>query len=287
MKKVLVCLLLVFVLFGCSSNNAKLSDGSEVIWKSKKKSYTANDLFNDMRTSDYTANLTMSIISKIGEKEGIDTTTFKEEAEKELQDMKDQGYEMYISYYYGSEDNYINNSVISKLYNELLKKDATENFEEYKDTYVPYKAQMAYFDDQITAQKFIDSFNEGEKDFQELASENGYTGTADIQIYSDESDVPTEVKETVLSMNSGISSIITSSTYQTSADGESTVTPRYYVVNLISKDANEFKDEFINKLVETILDTTLVTNKYIEKYGVEMHDQGAYDLLKPTYEAIK
>lgn len=288
MKKVLICLLLCLALFGCSSNSAKLQDGSEVIWKSKNKSYTKNDLFLDMKASDYSSILLIDMIEKIGEKEGIDTTSFESEAKAEIQDMKDQGYESYIAYYYGSEENYIQNSIISKVYNKLFENEATNNYEDYVEQYVPYKAQIAYFDDEISANKLIEQYKTNDGSFEELASNNGYTLGANEQIYTDESDVPIEVKESVLSMNDGeLSSVITSSTYQTSSDGESTVAARYYVVLLVSKDANNFKDEFIEELKNTLLDQTVVTNKYLEKYNVTMHDQVSYDYLHTNFEAVK
>lgn len=288
MKKILICLLLCVTLFGCSSNTAKLQDGSEVIWKSKTKKYTKNDLFNDMKGSDYSSVLLIDMIEKIGEKEGIDTATFRSEAEAEIQDMKNQGYESYIAYYYGSEENYIQNSIISKIYNKLLEIEATNNFQEYIDKFVPYKAQIVYFSDEATANKFIEQVNNNEGEFEELATNNGYSLSASEQIYTDSSDVPVEVKEAILSMKDGdLSSIITSSTYQTSSDGESTITPRYYVIKLISKDANNFKDEFIEELKNSLLDQTEVTNKYIEKYDIRMHDQASYDYMHANFEAVK
>ena len=84
----------------------------------------------------------------------------------------------------------------------------------------------------------------------------------------------------------GLSPIIETSTTITDSEGNSVINPRYYLVNLISKDVEDFRDEFMD-LVVTDVDSNEVISGLLEKYEVSIHDQRAYDLLTATYEVLK
>ena len=284
MKKILIVLLLAFMLAACAGHDAAISNGNEVVWTSKDKTYTKNDLYNDLKSQDYTSVVISSILEKVADKEGLDLDSFKKEAEDTIQSLIDQGYESYITYYYGSKEEYIKNTITNAILADLANKEATEMFDSYKEEYLPYKAEMAYFSDKEVAQKVVDAVNSNEHTFAYAAQENGFTQAIEANIYTDTSELPVEVKEAILSSDkTGILDIVQSSTYTTSADGNSTITPRYYVINVISRNADEFKNEFIEYATSYIVNGDELITKYLKKYNVKIHDQRTYELLKDIY----
>ena len=89
----------------------------------------------------------------------------------------------------------------------------------------------------------------------------------------------------------GYSDVIKSTTYQTSTTTDTTAqtdqtveTSKYYVVNLVNKDVDSFKDEFVELLKTSLLDSTKVINFYLAKHDFKVYDQKTYDLLSKTYE---
>lgn len=287
MKRIVLIALLALLLVGCGKHEAKITGGDEVIWKSKKVTYTKEQLNEDLKIKDYTSVILTEILDEVALKENINIEEIKTEIEKQVQELYDQGYESYILSYYGSKESYIEQSVSSKIIEKLMENEANENYDKYKEEQKAYKAEVAYFDTKDAAQKVIDSVNNDSNTFAYAASENGYTGTIEETVYVEESDLPVEVKEAIAKVEKGLTSIVETSTTATSAEGESTVTPRYYVVNVISKNSDDFKEDFVTYLKSNVLTTEQIINKCVEKYNITVHDQNTYKLLKDTYEAFK
>ena len=290
MKKLLIVLAALLVLCACGSDDhsSRVSDGEEVIYTDPKgKAYTKQSLYEDMKLNDFTTYLSSSLITKIAGFEGLDLEELQKEAEEDAQAAIDAGQEYYLIYYYGSVDNYIKQMVPYKALSLLCRKEVENSFDTYVNTYVPYKAEIVYFDDLEAAQAVIEAVNSGENTFAYACSENGYAGVISETIYTDDdTNLPVEVKDYVASNQPGLSGIIETSTTITDTEGNSVINPRYYLVNLISKDVNDFRDEFIDLVVST-LDSNLVITNLLSKYDVSIHDQRAYDLLTAAYEVLK
>lgn len=290
MKKLLVILSCLFVLTACgSAHYTTVSEGDTAIFTYPDgSSYSKNDLYTTMKNNDITDLLTMRIVNKLAELEGIDVESIKSEVTESVNSMVESGYESFITSYYGSVDNYISSSVSNQALNKLSENEINNNFDKYVEDYAPYKAEIVYFDDKDTAQAVLDVVNNKENTFEYACTDNGYEGEVSETLYTDsDSDLPVEVKDYVLNAeNTGLSDIIEVSTTMTDSDGNSTVTPRYYLVNLISKNVEDFKDEFISK-VSSDIDSDTTINTLLEKYGLEAHDQRVYELLKAKYEAVK
>ena len=124
--------------------------------------------------------------------------------------------------------------------------------------------------------------------FEYACSENGYSSEITETLYTDtDSDLPVDVKEWVLNTSEPtLSDIIEVSTTVNDSDGNSTVNTRYYLVNLISKNVEDFKEEFVSNIVSTMYKDTVI-NSLLEKHSISIHDQRIYELLKEEYEAIK
>lgn len=290
MKKLLVILSCLFILTACgSAHYTTVSDSEEVIFtRNDGSSYTKQDLYNTMKNNDITDLLTMRIVNKLAEYEGIDMDSIKSEVEESTNSMVEAGYESFITSYYGSVENYNNSSIANQALTALVKQEVESNFDKYVEDYAPYKAEIVYFDEKESAEAVVNAVKNEENTFEYACTENGYEGEVSETLYTDsDSDLPVEVKDYVLNTeNTGVSDVIEVSTTMTDSDGNSTVTPRYYVVNLISKNVEDFKDEFITS-VSNDIDSDTTINTLLEKYGFETHDQRIYELLKESYEAVK
>lgn len=289
MKKLLIACLVALILFGCKGKEISISNANEEIWSNTSKTYTASDLFKSMKTQDYTSNVIASIEKIMAQKEGIDISKLEKEAQEEYEQIINSGYESYIDYYYGSKEGYLNNTVSGKIVNELKKIIINEKFDELTAEHMPYMAEIVYFNTQDEAQKVIDDYKSGLGTFAFVASENGYTDVIENKVYTDSSDLPIEVKDTIMAsnINTEVLGPIQTSLASSDNQGNNVVTPRYYVVNLTSKDVNTFKDEFIDYVSTQLYTADETVNDFSKKYKVTIHDQTTYDLLKDKYPGFE
>jgi len=289
MKKLLITLLVTLVLAGCSSSNsaALVNNGDEVIFEYGDTKYTKQQLNTDMKKNDFSSIIIQDYMLYVAEKEGLDLDAHNTEIEASVKEMQESGSDALITYYYGSVDNYKKIALYYNVLNDLATNKVKENLDSYISEYKPYKAQYCYFDNKEAAEKLIKDVKAG-GDFATLAKEAGYTLDASAQIYNDKSEsVIIEIKDFVNNATAtGLSDVITASITTTDANGNSVQTPRYYVVNLIDKDANNFKDELITQLAAEIEEKTIV-NEAIAKYPLTIYDQATYEVLSAAYEGIK
>lgn len=289
MKKILIVLFTLLLLCGCSnSHNSKIANGEEVIFvDSDGKNYTKADLYDDMMTgSSASSYLTNDLILKLAKLENVDLETIKKEAQDDANEAIEAGQEYYITYYYGSVDNYIKQMTPYLALNELKKQYVEADLNTYVEDYLPFQAQIIYFDEMENATNTLKDINENGKEFIEAATLNGYTEEITTTLYHNAAnDLPTQVIEYVVNNGVGVSYVIETENVTTVGD-EQTSTPRYYLVNIISKDVADFKDEFIESVLEDVDQNTVLTN-LLNKYEVNIYDQRAYDLLTSTYEVLK
>lgn len=290
MKKVLLVLVCLLALTACGSNHySSVSDGTEVIYKDAEgNSFTKADLYETMKNNDVTDLLKINLIKKLANYEGIDMEEISNSVEEQTNSMIDAGYETFITSYYGTVDNYKKSYIANEALTRLIKAEVEANFETYKEDYNPYKAQIVKFDTKEAAQAVIDAVKDSENTFEYACTENGYTEEITEKVYSDKSnDLPAEVKEYVLNAKeNGLSGVIEVTTAINDSEGNSSVNNTYYLVNLTSKNVEDFRDEFVTLVSENI-DKDTIINKLLEKYNLEVHDQRIYELLKAQYEAVK
>lgn len=289
MRKIITIAVICLMLCGCSNgHDANITNDSDIIWSSDNQTYTSKDLNELLKYQDYSIVLLNNILTKIGELEGIDVDTYLKETEDTVNMYVEQGLADQLIAYYGSVNNYKSLLIIDSIVTDLYDKVANEKYDEYKESNPPYKAEIAYFDDIEKAKNVVNSVKNNEHTFAFACEENGYTQTVTATIYTDQSDLPVEVKSMALNTTeTGVTDPIQSSTYITDDKGESTITPRYYVINIISKDADEFKDEFIQYIKDSLLDSNTVVGDYMRKYDLKVYDQRTYELLKQNYGDFK
>ena len=287
MKKLLLCISLSIMLLACSSNSSiKINNADEVIYSSDKVSYTKQNLFDDMRKNDYSAKVASSILNQTAIADGIDLTTTEEELA--------EGYDYYVemlgqetvNYYFGSKENYIKSYKTTEIISKYFEKEILDDYDTFVNEYKPYKAEIIYFDDESSADATIELYNNGENTFAYAASESGYASEVSATIYTDKSDLPVDVKSVALNANGPLTTKVITSTVQTDANGVSVTKDRYYVVNIISVDSEEIKDEFITHLVSNYLDSAATVAKVLNDHNVKFYDQTTYDLMKAAYPGI-
>ena len=288
MKKILMILLSLLLLCACSNgHDTKISDGDEVIFvSSNNKAYTKADLYSDMMLNDISSYLTNDLITKLAKLEGVDFEVIQKEIDDEITEAIEAGQESFINYYYGSTDNYIKQMIPYKALLELKKAYVLENIYLYVDDYQPFKAQIASFKDLETAEKVAKDLESG-KELPEAAALNGYSEDVTTNLYFvSYNDLPIEVYDYISKGQLGQSEMITVTTSSIDEDGNDVENNEYYFVNFVSRDVEEFKDEFVDAIANNV-DQTVVISNLLTKYEINIYDQRAYDLLTSTYEVLK
>lgn len=284
MKKIFIVLMLALLLVGCGKHDANITNKDDVIWTENGHNFTSKDLFEELKSQDYTPIIIRNIVSKIAEFENVDLAKVKESADNDVQQIVNTYGDYYFQYYGTTKEEYAKSYYSKALLTELMKIYANESFDSLVEEYVPYLAEVAYFDDLELAKTVVNDVRDGEHTFAYSCEENGFTEEVTSKVYTDLSDLPLEVKDYVLnSSNIGLSDVIQSSRVATDSEGNSSIIPRYYIINLTSKNADEFKDEFINYLITEVFDSNEILSKFMTKYNVKVYDQRTYELLNNTY----
>ena len=287
MKKIIIGALCLLCLSACASTGGKssISNGSDVIFEGPT-TYTKADLYEVLKVSSEDAVLN-DIIEKIAIAKGIDMEDIETSAEETVQMYVDYGYESYIVYYYGSVDAFKKNYITSGILTELCEDYVTSNLDEFVAEDNPVLMQMASFDSEETANKVIEEVEAG-GDFETVVQENGYAYDCPMEVYIDsDSLLSIDVKSYLNSTDTtGLSSIITTTTSAQDADGNITSTSTYYLLNIESRDYNDFKEDYIALKADSI-DSDDVKNALLTQYEIKFYDQDIYKLMSDAYEVLK
>lgn len=289
MKKLIVLITLVLVLCGCAKDKdtMSISNGDDVLFEVAGEKYTKADLFDELKTMYGNDRVLASLKTKLAEKENIDFTELNEAA-LDYYDYLAQFGDYYIDFY-GGKDAIIETYIAANMDGELVKNYVDKNLDEYVAQYRPVKMQCAYFDNEETAKALINMVNNG-SNFDMAAAELGYTNDASSRILTQrDTSVPNDIKDFCLDVKAtkGLSDVIKTQTSTTDANGNESVSDRFYVVNLIATDINEFKHDFLEHMSNnTYVDPNVAFNMTLKDHEVNIYDQDLYDSLSKTYEAL-
>ena len=290
MKKVLSIVLVLLTLCACANkdNQSKISNGSDVIFSGPNGvSYTKQDIYDAMKTID--ADLIVNdILKHIAMKnENIDLDDINSQVDELIDMYTSMGYEEYIISQYGSMEVFREYYVSQLLVNELSKVYVLENYDKLLSEDSPVKMQMAIFNELADAEKCIEDVNNGST-FDMAAVNNNSTNTPQSSVYSDsDQTLVYDVKEYLNSTDTiGLSSIITYTTSAVGTDGTSSETSTYYVLNIESRNADDFKDEYV-ELMAANQELSTVKNYFLDNHDISFYDQDIYKLMSSEYEVLK
>lgn len=287
MKKIIALLLVVLVLAGCAGNGqvSKLSNGSEVIFKGDGVTYTNDDLYKSLKVSSAEL-IEENILNTIAKSYNVDTEEMIKEADETMNQFIELGYDQMIISYYGSLDAYRSMLISSQIYGalsaEMVKENLVENLNEDK----PIKLQLAVYETKEEAEELVSKVNAGST-FDMAVTELGNNNNPQAFIYVDKNEnVPLEVKEYLNTTDkTGLSTIITVQASKTE-NGETVMGVEYYVANVISRNSDEFLDEYVTEAASYIEDDE-VKEYFFNKCDIKFYDQDLYELMSKENEAFK
>ena len=289
MKKILLVLFVLLLTAGCSADShlSKVSDGDTVLFKGPNKTFTKQDLYKQLKITDSSA-ITTDIMDKIclSSKE-IDMAKIEADADELINTYKELGYESYIVATYGSLDAYKKSYISTMLFSELSKLYIEQNYDSIIGDDKPVKMAIASFESEEEAKKCIEDVNNGST-FDMAAANNNSINTPATSVYSDsDQSLVYEVKDYLNSTDkTGLSTVITNTATSTDADGNTVEKNTYYVLNVESRNPEEFKDEYIElKAAEAEAET--VRNHFLSTHEIKFYDQDLYELMSSTYEELK
>lgn len=275
MKK-LITLLLVLLLCGCStSETIKVSNPNEVVVESGSVKYTKQDVFELMKNSQY-AEIENSIFLQIAENYDIDLEEINESVEEYINMYISIGYQSYIEYYYGSIENYRTYMVNQTIVSELGKVYVEDHFDEMVKEHKPIQLQLVEFEERESAEALLADIANGSS--FDMAAVKAGADQPQSYIYLDTDDIDIEIKDFLNSSDEiGLSTII-------EVNSEDHV--EYAVVNVLSRDVEEFKNEYLN-VAATAIEEAKVKQYLLSKHEVKIHDQGLYDYMSKNYEVSR
>lgn len=289
MKKIIIVLFALLLLAGCSNNNhySYLSDGDDVLFTGPNTTYTKNDLYKSLKLSN-TSGISSDILDQIAMGlEGIDMEQINADADSLIETYQSMGYESYIIASYGSVEAYRKSYVSSLLLNELSKEYVKLDFDHLVEEKKPVKMQVASFASLEDAEKCIEDVKGGST-FDMAAVNNNADSAPVSSVYTDDdTTLAFEVKDYLNSNeNTGLSSVIVNTTTTQGTDGTAVENNTYYVLNVESRDVEEFKDDVITLLASEV-STDDVKNYFLSSHKIEFFDQDLYKNMSSLYEVLK
>ena len=290
MKKALGIIMVLLALCACAGkdNQTKISYGSDVIFTGPDNvSFTKQQVYDAIKAvdADLIANDILEHIAK--KNSSINLEELNKEVDELVEMYVSMGYESYIVSQYGSIEFFKEYYLSQLLVNELGKVYVIENYDKLLSEDSPVKMQMATFDNLEDAEKCIADVNAGST-FDMAAINNNSTNTPQSAVYSDSDEtLAYDVKEYLNSTDTtGLSSIITYTTSVVNEEGNTVDKNTYYVLNIESRNAEDFKDEYI-ELLASNQDVNTVKNYFLETHEISFHDQDIYKLMSSAYEVLK
>jgi len=283
MKKILALGLLICICACSSTQSLTVSNSEDAIFTYGEVTYTKQDLFDAMRSNDYSSTLLSLMSSSFVNKEGITQEELNALVDEELASYKEsygEYYEMMVSYYGGEEamkENLSQNVALTK----LVELYAEQNIETVAEEYKPLKAIILSFENEEEAKDVYTKLTTDKKELKEALGEYTYGGSTDSTLYTDKSSLDTGLKEALIGGAAGDYQYLATTTTDSSTNEEKNV---YYIYKITDTDVKSFQDEFIEYYISITSDTTKIYNYFITKYNITMHDQNSYDLLSETYE---
>ncbi|AYV34919.1 peptidylprolyl isomerase [Erysipelothrix rhusiopathiae] len=278
MKKLLVSLLALLMLAGCSDARAMISTDEEIFSVGNEK-VTSKRLFDVMKLSDGGMTVVKSAQNKITE--NVADEDVKAEADKRLEEIKevfgDQLEERLKQSGYESVDAFMSQTVYPELkMTHLLKEKMVADFEALTTENAPRKARILQLENQEKADEALEKIKAGEN-FDDIAKDykvtgSPYDGSAKVHLLKSV-QYPQEVADALKNATEPTLSGVLS---DASDDSK-------YIVQIIEIDASRYQDETI----EAFVGSKDIVNKYLAQLfvdnGFKIYDKDVYDAVAEKF----
>lgn len=278
MKKLLVSLLALLMLAGCSDARAMISTDEEIFSVGNEK-VTSKRLFDVMKLSDGGMTVVKSAQNKITE--NVADEDVKAEADKRLEEIKevfgDQLEERLKQSGYESVDAFMSQTVYPELkMTHLLKEKMVTDFEALTTENAPRKARILQLENQEKADEALEKIKAGEN-FDDIAKDykvtgSPYDGSAKVHLLKSV-QYPQEVADALKNATEPTLSGVLS---DASNDSK-------YIVQIIEIDASRYQDETI----EAFVGSKDIVNKYLAQLfvdnGFKIYDKDVYDAVAEKF----
>ncbi|UPU39206.1 peptidylprolyl isomerase [Erysipelothrix sp. Poltava] len=278
MKKLLVSLLALLMLAGCSDARAMISTDEEIFSVGNEK-VTSKRLFDVMKLSDGGMTVVKSTQNKITE--NVADEDVKAEGDKRLEEIKevfgDQLEERLKQSGYDSVDAFMSQTVYPELkMTHLLKEKMVTDFEALTTENAPRKARILQLENQEKADEALEKIKAGEN-FDDIAKDykvtgSPYDGSAKVHLLKSV-QYPQEVADALKNATEPTLSGVLS---DASDDSK-------YIVQIIEIDASRYQDETI----EAFVGSKDIVNKYLAQLfvdnGFKIYDKDVYDAVAEKF----
>ena len=271
MKKILITLLALVILGGCTDARAQLKNKTPY-YRVGKETLSDRDLYPFL-IDTYGAQVVSSIINdylyqKLTEGEEIDLYSNITEDLKVWAEA--YGLDYYAIFGYASEEDLINEMLEGARLEHILKSYGNSNYENIIQNYLPTKMAVAQFTDLETAEKALKELKSG-GDLADIAAKHTTTEIYDGNplIFTTYSSLPYEVSSYALYAEKA--DIV--DTPIMASDGS------LYLVEVISVDRVADQEEIIQELIHEEHYASEAILYYCRLYDVKYYDKTIIDIM--------
>ena len=284
MKKLLVAVLaMLMLLTGCSSANVATTNSKNTVMSIGNETVTNEDLYYMLMYSEYGSldviieSLETAIYDKIAP---IDEE-IEAEAKKIVEDYKKtygDYFELVISYSgYETEEDFYNQSAIPNArYVKMVSQYVDLKFATLSVTSKPRKVQVASFAEEENANNALAALNNG-KAMSEVINEFNAEATHDGEEIVVTSSATTTLDTDVLNV---VCATAVNGVIQNVISGSD---KKFYVVNMVEADPENFREEAIDAIANTVDLYQDSLRYYLKEYNFKISDTYTHELFEATY----
>lgn len=274
-KKILVLLLSLLVLAGCSDGHAMVSDPNEKIFSVGDTTVTKGDIYSSLvnNIGSYVVvsevnRAVLDIYVPVDDEINAEADGIMNNYESMYGDALDT---MVTSYGYSDSEEYRNEGIVPSIQaRNLYEMYVNDNWETIKQEKNPKKGVVISVEDADTANTVMNALNDGTA-LADVISENGLTHSGSEELIYADSDYPVEVMTMVNSA--------TDATYVTVTCADGSI----YVLSVTESDPEAIKDEVAADLALTEDIQRNALAHYIQASNFEIYDRNVYDAIAVNY----